>query len=291
MRIAFVGMGEAGSALVTGWGDSRKGSIVAYDIKTDRPETADELRRRYAELAIKGAATPGEALAAADLIFSTVTADQAVEAAKAGAAHIDRGAYWCDLNSVAPSSKRAAADMIHAAGGRYVDVAVMAPVHPKLNMVPLLICGPHACDVAPVLESLPMAPRVVEGDIGAASAIKMIRSVMIKGIEALTAECLLAAAAAGVDDEVIGSLVGSHGDTEWRRRLPYNLERMMVHGERRAAEMEEVARTLRDLGLPDAMAQATIGWQRRVARAGLDAPPKDAELDQLTGSLLAALRR
>lgn len=291
MRIAFVGMGEAGSALVTGWGENRKGPISAYDIKTDRPETADELWQRYDRLGISGAATIAEALASADLIFSTVTADQALEAARAGAPHIGQGACWLDLNSVAPSSKRTAAELIEAAGGRYVDVAVMAPVRPKLNMVPLLISGPHAADIAPVLESLPLAPRVVEGDVGAASAIKMIRSVMIKGIEALTAECLLAAAAAGVEDEVVASLVGSHGDTDWRRRLPYNLERMMVHGARRAAEMEEVAKTLRDLGLPDAMAQATIGWQRRIADAGIAAPDENAELGTVTGPLLDALRR
>ncbi len=291
MRIAFVGMGEAGSALVTGWGDRHSASISAYDIKTDRPETADILWQRYERLGIAGAATIAEALAGADLVFSTVTADQAVEASSAAAPHLKQGACFCDLNSVAPSSKRTAAGTIEAAGGRYVDVAVMAPVHPKLNMVPLLISGPHAADIAPVLESLPLAPRVVEGEVGAASAIKMIRSVMIKGIEALTGECILAAAAAGVEEEVVASLAASHGDTDWRRRLPYNLERMMVHGARRAAEMEEVAKTLRDLGLPDDMAQATIGWQRRVADAGMVSPDEDATLGAFTGPLLEALRR
>jgi 3-hydroxyisobutyrate dehydrogenase-like beta-hydroxyacid dehydrogenase len=156
-----------------------------------------------------------------------------------------------------------------------VDVAVMAPVHPKLNMVPLLISGPHAKEIATHLEILPMAPRIVPGEVGTASSIKMIRSVMVKGLEALTAECVLAAVAAGVEDEVLGSLLRSHPGTHWPRQAVYNFERAMEHGARRAAEMEEVAKTLTDLGLPDDMARATADWQRRIAASNIPVP-KDA---------------
>lgn len=286
-EIAFVGMGEAGGAIVTGWGSARPGPVRAFDIKTDDPATADAMWRRYEALGVSGRATLGEALTGADIVFSTVTADQAVAAAGAAAPLIEQGTYWCDLNSVAPSSKRRAAEMIEAAGGRYVDVAVMAPVHPKLNMVPLLVSGPHANDAAPLLASLPMAPRVVEGAVGAASSIKMIRSVMVKGMEALTAECVLAAVAAGVEDEVLGSLAGSHPGIDWPRQSAYNFERMIRHGVRRASEMEEVARTLRDLGLPDGMALATVGWQRRVAGTGVEVP--EGALEEGPAGLAEAL--
>ena len=165
----------------------------------------------------------------------------------------------------------------------------MAPVHPKLNMVPLLVSGPHAEAIAPVLEALPMAPARVAGEVGRASSIKMIRSVMVKGIEALTAECFLAAARAGVADEVIGSLSASHGGGDWDTRAAYNLERMLRHGARRAAEMDEVARTLRDLDLPDDMATATAGWQRRIVATGVAPPPQDTPLDAVTQPILDAM--
>lgn len=222
-----------------------------------------------------------------------MTADQAVAAAKQAAVHLERGAFWGDLNSCAPSSKRQAAGVIEAAGGRYVDVAVMAPVHPRRNMTPLLIAGPHAERIAPILADLPMAACVVAGGIGAASSIKMIRSIMVKGLEALTAECMLAAVAAGVEDEVLGSLMKSHPGTDWPARAAYNFERAMVHGHRRAAEMEEVAKTLADLGLPADMARATVDWQRRIAGANL-AGPDDAKgtgAKALADLLLPALRR
>jgi 3-hydroxyisobutyrate dehydrogenase-like beta-hydroxyacid dehydrogenase len=292
-RLAFIGMGEAGSAIVTGWGRAGNNSIRAYDIKSNDPVTTALMSERYQRLGLQGCGSAAEAVDGAELVFSVVTADQAVAAAEAAAPHLARGAFWCDLNSCAPSSKRRAAQVIETAGGRYVDVAVMAPVHPKLNMVPLLVSGPHAETVAPRLAALPMAPRVVAGEVGAASSIKMIRSVMVKGLEALTAECLLAAFAAGVEDEVLGSLMRSHPGTNWPEQAAYNFERAMVHGERRAAEMEEVAKTLADLGLPNRMASATVEWQRSIARTGAPVPEggEKASVRDFAERLLPEIRR
>lgn len=293
MQIAFIGMGEAGSAFVQGWGHARAPQIRAYDIKSDDPVTAPEITARCAALGIRACASLADAVTGADLVFCTVTADQAVIAAKAGAGLIGQGAVWLDLNSVAPSSKRSSAEVIEAAGGRYLDVAVMSPVHPKLNLAPCLISGPHATQMAPILEALPMTVRVIEGPVGAASSIKMIRSVMVKGLEALTAECVLAAVAAGVEDEVLGSLANSHAGTDWPRAAAYNFERSIAHGTRRAAEMEEVAKTLTDLGLYADVTQGTIQWQRRLANSGVPIPqdpPEDGPME-VALALLAALRR
>ncbi len=291
MTIAFIGMGEAGSAFVSGWAGAH-GPIRAYDIKTDDPATRDDMRARYAALGVEGRDTLAAALDGADLVFSTVTADQAVAAAEAAAPHLAEGAHFLDLNSCAPASKERAARAVEAAGGRYVDVAVMAPVHPRRNLVPCLICGPHAEALAPRLEALPMALGLVEGPVGRASSIKMIRSVLVKGLEALTAEFMLAAEAAGVTDEILPSLVHNYPGFDWDAQAAYNFERAMVHGVRRAAEMEEAAKTLADLGLPAAMTEATVPWQRRIAAAGAEAPenPIAAGARALAAALLPRVR-
>ncbi len=273
-QITFIGMGEAGGAIVSGWGDAQKGKISAYDTKTDNPETAVAMHDRYRELEIRGCLSSAEAVAEAEIVFSTVTADQAVVAAEAAAPYIPEGLIWCDLNSCAPSSKQKAAAIIEAAGGYYIDVAVMSPVFPKKNLVPLLIAGAYAEKVAPMLASLPMAPRYVGVRVGAASSIKMVRSIMVKGLEALTSECLLAAVAAGVEGEVLASLNASHPGIKWDAQAAYNFERAMVHGKRRASEMDEVVKMLGDLKLPSDMAGATVLWQRRIAEAGVE-PPRD----------------
>ncbi|MBN9671508.1 NAD(P)-dependent oxidoreductase [Roseibium aggregatum] len=280
-KITFIGFGEAASAIVSGWGPSRH-EVFTYDIKLDDPSTRGEIVDRCSKFGVWPCDTPQEALQDADLVLSTVTADQATEAARAASPFLKAGQVWLDLNSCAPSSKVKSAGLIEAAGGQYVDVAVMAPVYPKLNRVPLLVAGPHADEIAPRLAGLPMSPRVVPGDIGAASSIKMIRSIMVKGLEALTAECTLAAVAAGVQDEVFASLLKSHPGTDWPAQTFYNFERSMVHGARRAAEMEEVARTLQDLGLPSDMVTSTVKWQRKLAAADVPAPENARQINPET---------
>ena len=164
----------------------------------------------------------------------------------------------------------AAARAIEAAGGRYVDVAVMSPVHPARLAVPLLVSGPHAEAGAELLRRFGFTNvEIVAGAIGAASSIKMIRSVMVKGLEALTAECFLAADQAGVTEQVAASLEASWPGTDWAAKANYNLDRMMVHGLRRAAEMEEVVKTLDALGTGSTMTCGTVERQRAIGELGL----------------------
>ena len=283
-KIAFIGFGEAGRAFTHGrpeW----VGRARAFDIKTDHPDTAAAERAAYAAAGIRGCDTVAEALADAGLVFSLVTADQALAAARDDAPSLAPGALWLDCNSVAPDTKRAAAEAIERAGGRYADVAVMAPVFPAARDVPLLVSGPHASAAAVALAALGFGKvRVIEGLVGAASAIKMIRSVMVKGLEALTTECVLAAEAAGVRDEVLASLNASWPGTDWGAKADYNLDRMLVHGERRAAEMEEVVKTLEALGTGAEMTRGTVLRQRAAGVLGM-APPEglDAKLAALLG--------
>ena len=270
-RIAIIGFGEAGAAFA---GDlAAHAAIRAYDRKTDDPRTAAAQRDACARAGVADMADAAGALEGAAAALSLVTADQALAAARAAARLLTPGAFWFDMNSVAPDTKRAAAAHVEAAGGRYVDVAVMAPVHPARARVPLLVSGPHAEAGAALLRRIGFAAvRVVPGDVGRASAIKMIRSVMVKGIEALTAECVLAAERAGVLDEVLASLDASPPPPAWQPRADYNLDRMMVHGLRRAAEMEEVVKTLDALGTGAAMARATVTRQHAIGARGLTHP-------------------
>lgn len=262
--IAFIGFGEAGTAITGGWSD-REG-VRAYDIKSEDPTSAADQAALYSAVGVSGCVSRAEALYGVTAVFCTVTADRALIAAQQCADELARGAWWFDMNSCAPATKQRAAEVISKAGGRYVDVAVMAPVYPKRHQVPLLIAGEAADEAAEFLRGLEMQPVVAGTKIGAASSIKMLRSIMVKGMEALSAECLLAATRAGVDGEVMESLSRNFPGMDWPQQIAYNLERMVVHGQRRAAEMEEVALTLRDLGLPDDMASAVVLWQRRMGR-------------------------
>ena len=286
-RIAFVGFGEAAMAFRTGWGAGAPSGVRAFDIKSLAEATAPAMKDRYAAHGVAGAESLAEALRGATVAFSLVTADQALVAARQAVEVFPKGLVWLDCNSCAPDTKRAAAEAIEGAGGAYVDVAVMAPVRPKKHHVPLLVSGPHAERAEAILKALDMRPKVVGGGIGGASTVKMLRSVMIKGLEALTAECFLAARKAGVGKAVIASLQASDPDIDWMKRGAYNLERMMVHGTRRAAEMAEVVATFEALGLPARMAHATENWQAAIGAMGLERGEDDlgARADRVLGQL------
>ena len=259
-KLALIGFGEAGSTFALAGGG--EGAAHAWDIDPGRAGA-------MGAAGVLCADTAAEALKDASLVLSLVTADAALAAAREYAPLLSPGAIWCDMNSVAPQTKRDAAGAIEAAGGRYADVAVLAPVNPARLNVPLLISGSCADAAVALLSGAGFANlRSVGPEVGRASAIKMIRSIMVKGIEALTAEMMQAADAAGVVDEVLSSLDASEKPQSWAARASYNIERMTTHGKRRAAEMEESAKTLEALGIEPLMTRATVLRQRQAAEKG-----------------------
>jgi 3-hydroxyisobutyrate dehydrogenase-like beta-hydroxyacid dehydrogenase len=276
-KLALLGFGEAAQAFLDGMGERRPDDVTAFDLKV---RAFDEAARtgKAAQLTAAGLdvlPSLADALHGATAVLSLVTADQALAAAEAAAISIAPGALYFDGNSVAPQTKRAAADAIEAAGGRYVDTAILSPVHPARTRAPLLLSGPHAQAGAAVLGALGFTNvQALDAPVGGASAVKMIRSIMVKGIEALTAECFSAAERAGVSAQVIASLDASETKKPWAERADYNLDRMLVHGARRAEEMREVAATVEALGLPPRMVRATIDWQQQLGEAGGPAPPQ-----------------
>lgn len=284
-NVAFIGFGEAAQAFcgaqkgVAAW---KTVSCTAFDLKTENAVTASQKWNEYSAHGIQGTNNLEEALDCSQTIFSLVTADQALIAATNASAFLKPGALYFDMNSVAPATKTSAAKLIKAAGGRYVDVAVMAPVHPARLCVPLLVSGPHVNEATDTLHRTGFTNIKQAGsEIGRASSIKMIRSVMIKGIEALTAECVFAAEKAGVLPEVLSAL-----GEEWADKADYNFDRMMVHGARRAAEMREVCKTLENLGVDPVLSSGTVQRQDSIGKFGLTSPRQGLEnkLTQITNA-------
>ena len=268
-RTAVIGFGEAGLTFAHAGGG--EDAAISYDINAARAAQMEDC-------GVTCARDAKEALADADLVLSLVTADQALPAARDYAQYLKPGAIWCDMNSVAPHTKQEAAEAVKAAGGRYVDVAVMAPVDPSRLNVPLLFAGADAREAMMLLRELGFAKtRVVGESVGQASAIKLCRSIMVKGLEALTAEMVLSASSAGVLDEVLASLDASEKHVSWRDRADYNLDRMMLHGVRRSAEMYEASEMVRGLGIAPMMTENTVAWQQGLGELGIRPLPDGLE--------------
>jgi 3-hydroxyisobutyrate dehydrogenase-like beta-hydroxyacid dehydrogenase len=264
-RLCFIGFGEAGQAIASGLREAGVETMSAWDILFPADD-GRKLREAGERIGVRIATSAADAVRGAGIVISAVTAASSLEAAQSVKPHLG-GQFFLDINSVSPGRKQATATML-GQQARYVDVAVMAPIHPARHRTPLLLAGPHADAVEPILQDLDMRTSRAGQEIGAAAAIKMVRSVMVKGMEALTYECFVAAARAGVTDEVIASLAKTFPTLDWAKIIEYNLERMASHGARRAAEMEEVADTLRELGVEPHMASATVKRQREMGEIG-----------------------
>jgi 3-hydroxyisobutyrate dehydrogenase-like beta-hydroxyacid dehydrogenase len=265
---ALIGFGEAGQALATGLKGEGAGRIAAWDILFPDAARGAPLRAAAGRLGVRIAADCPDAVRGADVVISAVTASSNLAAAESALAGLSAAQFYLDVNSVSPGRKREASRVI-GDRARFVDTAVMAPVLPLMHKTPMLLAGPHAADLLPLMQHCGMKVDLAGADVGAASGMKMVRSVMIKGLEALSEECFLAARAAGVEDRLIASLTQTFPTLDWAKIADYNLERMASHGIRRAAEMREVAQTLEELGVEPLMTRGTIERQQRTGDAKL----------------------
>ncbi len=262
--IALIGYGEVGRILAEDL-RARGMAVRAYDLKLDQADSAQPLREHAAAHGVALAASAADAARGATLVISAVTASQAVPVATAVAPALAAEAFFLDFNSASPGAKIRAAEAVHAAAGRYVEGAVMTSVPPYRSRVPLLLGGPHAEALKPLLDELGFAPKVHSPQLGVASATKMCRSVMIKGLEAMVIESFTTARAHGVEDAVIASLKETFPGIDWEKQTSYFFQRVIEHGRRRSEEVREVAVTVREAGLVPHSAAGTAERQAHIA--------------------------
>ena len=267
---ALIGYGEVGRILAE---DLRAQgvAVAAYDLKLDSHH-GQPLREHAAAHGVTLAAAHAQAVHGVDLVVSAVTASQAVPVAQACAPGLKRGSYFLDFNSASPGAKIEAARIVNAAGGRYVEGAVMTSVPPYRIQVPLLLGGPEAAALMPLLNARGFAAKVASDQLGVASATKMCRSVMIKGLEAMVIESFTTARHYGVEDAVIASLRETFPGIDWEKQAAYFFQRVIEHGRRRSEEVREVAETVREAGLLPHSAAGTAdrqAWVADLADAGL----------------------
>lgn len=295
--VALVGYGEVGTILAEDL--VKQGMrVAAWDLKLRQQPDSDAVQAMRAHAAAIGVALcdqPAPALASADLAISVVTASQTVAAARECAPLLTAGCRYLDCNSASPGAKQEAAALVDAAGGRYVEAAVMTSVPPYRIRVPMLLGGPWAAGLVEALAALGFDAKLASERVGVASATKMCRSVMIKGLEAMVIESFTAARAYGVEDRVLASLAETFPGIDWERQGAYFFHRVMLHGRRRAEEMREVGETVREIGLDPWVSLAAANrddWMADMAAAhDLKARhPSVSDWRAVSDDLLAALK-
>ncbi|HTH78436.1 MAG TPA: DUF1932 domain-containing protein [Ramlibacter sp.] len=263
-RIGLVGYGEVGKIFSNGLKD-RAEAMNAWDLKFAAVATSQAERAHAAAAGVTAQASMRELCDASDLIISAVTASNTLAVAQEAAQFIRPGAVFLDLNSASPGTKQKAAAVIDGAGANYVEAGVMTSVPPYGIKVPMLLGGARAGEIASLLQSWDMDAKAVSDKLGVASAIKMCRSVMIKGLEALVIESYTTARAYGVEDHVLPTLQETFPSIDWQQQGAYFFSRVVQHGQRRAEEMREAANTVKEAGFEPFMASAIAEKQQWVA--------------------------
>ncbi|HEY4134651.1 MAG TPA: DUF1932 domain-containing protein [Alphaproteobacteria bacterium] len=278
--IAFIGFGEAGGLLAEGLVASGAKVSATYDILIDDPAKAPALVAKAEKIGVRAAKSTKDAIAGADIVIAAVVCSDSPTAARNVAACIAPGQVYLDINSTSPMVKQENAEIIEAAGGRYVDVAVMDLVPPHGHKVPMLLAGKAAADVAPVLKGFGMNVQAIGEAVGKASTIKMVRSVFLKGFSAILIESLVAASKVGAHRQVLDSLQVTFPQINWYEMADYYATRLIKHARRQASEMHEVSDTLEFLEVEPFTAMATamrLEWVADLNLQDAAAVPTDCE--------------
>jgi len=270
-HLGLIGYGEVGRIFSAGLKE-KVSTVSAWDLKFDAPELKAEQLAHAAQADVTACRSLAELCARADLVISAVTASSTLAVAQAAAPHLRSGTVFLDLNSASPGTKQQAARLIDASGAHYVEAGVMTSVPPYGVRVPMLLGGASAAVLADVLTAWGMDAKAVSDQLGVASAIKMCRSVMIKGLEALVIESYTTARAYGVEDHVLPTLAETFPGIDWEKQGAYFFSRVVQHGQRRAEEMRESANTVKEAGFEPFMAAAIAQkhqWVADQARASV----------------------
>lgn len=292
-RLGMIGYGEVGKIISAGI-KSQMHSMRVWDLKFSSADTPSAELAHAAAAGVTSCDGMAALCQASNFIVSAVTASQTLAVAQAAAQHIQAGSVFLDLNSASPGTKQQAAKLIEAAGAHYVEAGVMTSIPPYGIRVPMLLGGVKAAEIAPRLVALGMDAKAVSAEIGVASAIKMCRSVMIKGLEALVIESYTTARKYGVEDHVLPTLAETFPSIDWQQTGAYFFSRVAQHGKRRAEEMRESANTVKEAGFEPYMTAAIAqkhDWVAGLAKDGVfDDLPKSPIWQDYADRMIAGLR-
>jgi 3-hydroxyisobutyrate dehydrogenase-like beta-hydroxyacid dehydrogenase len=293
--IGLIGYGEVGKIFGAGL-KIKPGvtGVAAWDTKFENANLRDAQLAHAAQAGVQARLSMRALCESATFVVSAVTASSTLRVAQEAAQHIRPGSVFLDLNSASPGTKQQCAALIDAAGAHYVEAGVMTSVPPYGIKVPMLLGGAYAAQLATALCTWQLDAKMVSDQLGVASAIKMCRSVMIKGLEALVIESYATARAYGVEDHMLPTLQETYPGIDWQVQGAYLFSRVAMHGKRRAEEMREAANTVREAGFAPFIATAIADKQQWVADCAADgvfeSVAKNARWQDYADPLIARMR-
>ena len=257
MKLGLIGFGQVGSSFAKGLKEAGLREIVAYDKMWNTQPSGELIQRRAKEAGIPLLHNTQELVTSSDIIICVTAANVAIESAREAAPYLGREKIYADLNSASPKAKQEIAKIVEARGTKFVDGAIMGAISLYGHKSPIVVCGEGARDFTEALAPYGMEIRNIGEGPGRASALKMIRSVFAKGIEAVLLEALDAAYECNVLELVLDSICEMMDKEDFRSLANMLVTTNAIHAQRRAYEMDGVIETLSEAGVDSRMSRAT----------------------------------
>jgi 3-hydroxyisobutyrate dehydrogenase-like beta-hydroxyacid dehydrogenase len=268
LRLGFMGFGEAGYHFARGLRDAGLPGIVAYSRSGAKAAADDPLRRRAAEAGVELLAGPKALCERADLIIAVTQGSAALPALRSVRRYLQPGHIYVDASTAAVKAMEQAGRLLQGRA-EFVDAAIMGTVPLNGIKVITVASGAGAERFQTLLAPYGMNIHVVSDKPGAASAMKLIRSVFMKGVAGLLLESLEAAQRYGLMEAVAADIAGSIDERPFEQIIKRFVCGTAVHAERRVHEMSESLALLRSLGASTRMTRATRAMIVEIAGMGL----------------------
>ncbi len=256
MKLGFIGFGGAGYGMAKGLKQFGMEEIHFHDRMQDTPPYGEAIRKHASETGALPATTIGDLLSRAEVVISCVTGAMAVTVAEAAAPFLGPEHLYADVNTSAPKVKEEVAEIVERTGAAFADAAMMGAIPTSLHRVPILASGGGAERFRAAMAPYGMNITIIGEKPGQASAIKMFRSIFMKGLLSLFLEMLTATHRYGVDELVLGSIAESLKGVSFLETARLQMTKGVINAERMAHEMEEVIATLEGMGAPAGMSRA-----------------------------------
>ena len=269
-RIGFYGFGEAGQAFAKGLHAEGLTDLVGYSAgPRNHPPYSEGFRARAAQVGVRLVERPEDLIGEADVIFSAVAVSDTLKVAEGLAAALPPLLLYVDLNACSPAMKKQAAEVIGRHGVQFADAAVMGAVSIYGHKVAIYASGSGAEALARVFAPFGMNVHVVAGGPGVAATLKMLRSIVTKGSAQLLSEAMLAAKALGAEEVAFEVICGPMDQVKYSDFANMCLTTDAIHAARRGVEMDDVAETLRGLGIAPILSEAVRRRYEWLAATGI----------------------
>lgn len=238
MIIGFIGFGEAAYCISIGLRDEGIRDIIAYDVMMTHSEIGKVIEGRAAKAGVALLASSAEVVKQADILFVAVPSSYAMDVCNEIYDYLKADQIYADVSASTPVVKEQVWNRIKDTGVLFADAAMLGSLPLDKHKVPIMASGNGAAALHELMTPYGMKITCASEKAGDASAIKLIRSIFMKGLAGLMLEMLEASEHYQVSDQVVKSIGNSLDGISFQSHLDRLITGTAIHAKRRAAEIK-----------------------------------------------------